>query len=162
MRIVTSLVVGFTLVGVLGVVEVGYAAKTDPELVALFADLKNTLLALHPPPGNTRFTPLLASFGPSSPVVPGTFGCEVTNVTAAVHTISVQMIGAFTGLVSGQTTQVVSPGLSAQVTFGPVVGVFFCKFTVTDGSRNDIRAQITNYQPNTTNTELSATVLPAE
>ena len=162
MRIVKSLVVGFTLVAVFGVIGVGYAAKTDPELVALFADLKNTLLALHPPAPNTRFTPPLASFGESGAVVQASFVCIVTNVTAVARTINVQMIGAYTGLVNVQTTQVVPPGLSAQVALGNVFGVFFCKFTVTDGSRNDIRAQIGVFQPNTTNTEHSAYVLPAE
>jgi hypothetical protein len=96
---------------------------------------------IDPSQSNVRFSP---------PLFVGDLGgmlCEVSNVDSAAHGIKVELI-------AGADGSVVSTFVSGMVPLGPgavwvaskgslVRDAYYCRFTVLDGSRTDIRASAT-------------------
>jgi hypothetical protein len=90
-------------------------------------------------PGNTRTTPPVVAFAPD------TIFCTATNVSAASKNIRVQVINANTAATlfdTGAAGSPVSPNLStAGSAAGGAAGTrAICKFTVVNGTKDDIRA----------------------
>jgi len=90
-------------------------------------------------PGNTRITPPVVAFAPD------TIFCTATNVSAASKNIRVQVINANTAATlfdTGAAGSPVSPNLStAGSAAGGAAGTrAICKFTVVNGTKDDIRA----------------------
>jgi len=90
----------------------------------------NALIA--PAQANVRITPLLES---SSQDV----SCSVVNVSASTRTIRIENLGVGEPLVS---TDPIPPGAIFAIIRPDTGGRFYCRFTVIDGTRADIRGSI--------------------
>lgn len=93
--------------------------------------------------GNTRFA------GPLVAASPDSFSCTATNVAAAARTVKVELINGNTAALissNGAAGQLLVPGTSTAAIAG-LAGTTraFCKFTVTDGVRTDIRGVLALY-----------------
>jgi hypothetical protein len=91
--------------------------------------------------GQVRFTPPAFVFAPDDA------GCEAVNVTNATRTVRLQLIDGLAGALLVDSGNVsIAPGVAYDVAKFLSPGQFFqayCKFTVVDGSRTDIRADLT-------------------
>src|SRR5262249_36178194 len=90
---------------------------------------------------NVRFTPPL--FIQATDVLqPPDAACKVVNVTSEVRHIKVEVFGV-NGLIVGGLVEAIDPGHQTGLDVGisPNDAVF-CKFTVVDGTRSDIRADL--------------------
>lgn len=111
--------------------------STQRGVVALQAGLA---ALTDPAQANLRYTPPM--------FVPDSSGmlCEVSNVDDVAHAVKVELIDGFTGLVSAtfvDGTIPLPPGQVWVASAGRPRGAYYCKFTVLDGSRTDIRASAT-------------------
>jgi hypothetical protein len=113
---------------------------------ATLAAIQTSLNALTPVQSNVRTTPPILIAGQRG-------GCSVTNVGTSAHTVRVQ---AFRITSSGPNTLtfpeliaaadfLLPPGNADALFFNPPV-FGYCKFTVLDGTRADIRAAISQLQ----------------
>ena len=118
--------------------------SANPVLHAI-QDLQNTVndLVTSTAPGSVLVTP-------AGVVIAGDgFRCSVTNVSADSHSVTVQLINGLTGETIIEHTPNVGPGHAQSL--GSLVEantLAFCKFTVTDGTKNELRAALTLISPN--------------
>ena len=108
---------------------------------------------------NFLFTPVVI-------VESGIVDCNHVNVTATDKHVLTQLISAGTGAVVNQASAVIAtpPGRSRGVgAFSPgaISGQVYCKFTVEDGTKADIRANLT-LTPNIGGIETAAVSVAAE
>ena len=106
-------------------------------LAAQVTNLQNSVNALtSPPQANVRFTPQVAQKSPFDDIF-----CSVVNVTSVTRTVRLQEID--NGVVLFDTGNFSLPA-GSEYNVGAPQAVFtaFCKFTVVDGSRTDIRASV--------------------
>lgn len=87
---------------------------------------------------NFRATPTVLWGGPL-----GSTGvlCEVNNVSDAEHMVRMQFIDSL-GATLAEFTQLYPPGTGSSIGGATGFGWYYCKFTVLDGTRNDIRGSI--------------------
>lgn len=88
-------------------------------------------------PLNTAFTPPVVAFAPD------TLFCTATNVNAAARTIRVQLINGNTAAALAENSPTgtsVGPGLSTAASFAATSTRAFCKVTVSNGNKTDVRA----------------------
>jgi hypothetical protein len=110
-------------------------------LLAMMTSLQNSVNALQasmnasiaPAQANVRITPVLGS---SSHDV----SCTVVNVSASTRTIRIENIGVVVEPLV--TTDPMSPGAIFAIIRPDATGPFYCRFTVIDGTRTDIRGSI--------------------
>ena len=96
-------------------------------------------------PGNVRFTPATQVAAPDS------VACVVTNVSAVTHTVNLELLSGGGGFPLYNVPQTVFPGGSLGISFAPVAtSLLSCKFTVTDGTKNDILGSLIVYAGATT------------
>ena len=74
---------------------------------------------------------------------PDTFICTATNINAAARTIRVQLINGNTAAALAENSPAgisVGAGLSTAAAFAATPTRAFCKVTVSDGNKTDVRA----------------------
>lgn len=110
----------------------------------------NTFIASQGP-GNTAFTPAAVAF------TPDTFICTATNVNAAPRTIRVQLINGNTGAVLVENSPAgisVNSSLSTAAAFAATSTRAFCKVTVSNGNKTDVRAVLALFAAGTASDKL--------
>jgi archaellum component FlaF (FlaF/FlaG flagellin family) len=106
--------------------------------------IQTTLNALTPVQSNVRVTPPMYILAQDAL-------CMVTNVGTSAHTVRIEFIGIISaGINTGETQphifktadRLLTPGNGTSLPFTSGAGDYYCKFTVLDGTRADIRAAI--------------------
>jgi hypothetical protein len=89
-------------------------------------------------PGNVLFTPAVIALPPDA------FSCSAVNVSAVTHSVSVQLIDGNTGALLSSSTLPKPAGQTngAFFTAGSGGTRAFCKITVNDGTKNDVRGSL--------------------
>jgi hypothetical protein len=103
-------------------------------------------------PGSTLFTPAVVAFAPD------TFICTATNVAATNRTIRVQLINGNTAatLVENSTTGIsVGPGLSTAAAIAAASTRAFCKVTVGNGNKTEVRGVLALFESGTSSDKLT-------
>ena len=90
---------------------------------------------------NFLFTPTLVGFPPDTLI------CAATNVTSASRNVSVQLLNGNGGAVLASASGNLSPASTTNVTNVPgAAGIrAFCKITVNDGVKSDVRGVLSLY-----------------
>ena len=97
-------------------------------------------------PGNVLFTPAAAVHNPDVVI------CAVTNLSAGVLSVNLELIAGGGGLSLFSVPQTILPGGATGLSFAPVTSVLaYCKFTVNDGTKNDVRGSLLAGAPASTN-----------
>lgn len=132
-----------TLLKAISDLTAGLAAVTQAiqSLQTSVADVQNSVDAISASDqSNVRVTPAIAVVGPNYAV------CFVTNVSTAAQAINTELLDRF-GAVVQHLAITLQPGHSTNPIAHQAVGpgdFYVCRFTVTNGSRTDIRAAILN------------------
>jgi hypothetical protein len=129
------------------------------QLFQTLQNIQTALQGLAPTASNVRVTPPIL-YGPGG----GGLFCAATNISSQPRTIRVEAINLSTATtipVNGVVEGIVQPNNLINIgnTAGPVA--YVCKFTVLDGTRNDIRASATQTAVVGGNNQLTA-IVPAE
>jgi hypothetical protein len=92
-------------------------------------------------PGNTRFTPALHV------QVPDDIGCRATNVSSAPRNVTIQLFKNTpfenSAELDFQITIDLNPGTTLGITRGTLGGFYYCKLTVNNGVKTDVRGVLT-------------------
>ena len=112
-------------------------ATTVGSLVTAVSSLTTTVNNINTAtsPGNTLFTPALVGFPPDTLI------CTVTNVSSAPRNVTTQLINGNTTALVSQTTTTLNPGFSTSALGTPPSAGLraFCKVTVNNGVKTDVR-----------------------
>ena len=135
-------------------------ASQNAALTALqttLASIQTTVNSLIPPAqGQVRQSPPLffASAGGN------TIACPVTNVASASREVNIEYVQGSTGAVVSTIGAVLEPGRTRMSAFvGFASDNYYCRFTVLDGTRSDIRASAIQF---VNNAVAANAVVPAE
>jgi hypothetical protein len=102
-------------------------------------------------PGNVSFTPAVVAFAPDTII------CTATNVTAAARTIRVQVINGNTAasLAENSPTGIsTGSGLSTAAAITATSTRAFCKVTVVNGTKTDVRGVLALFAASTASDKL--------
>lgn len=159
--------IGRTVALALGLVISGVGATTAmaqgvpgafEQILAALGQLQTSINALSAS-DNFRFTPVVI-------VESGIMDCNHVNITNADRHVLTQLINANTGavVVESSGANVTAPGRARGVGVfvpGAFSGTAYCKFTVLDGTKADIRADLT-LTPNIGGDETTSVSVAAE
>ena len=148
--IVAALAVGLSAQGNNGNPTILAAVRAVQDTLDGLVTTLNSFVASQAP-GNTAFTPAVVAF------TPDTFICTATNVNAASRTIRVQLINGNTGaaLVENSPNGIaVGSNLSTAAAFAATSTRAFCKVTVSNGNKTDVRAVLALFAAGTASDKL--------
>jgi len=114
-----------------------------PEFDQQILDSLATLQAAVDALGNVTETNIRAT--PPTDSREGFIGCQTSNISTAPRTVHIQLIGGAGQIISESTPTLAAGAISntTRVGGGVYAGLMYCKFTVTDGTKADIRASLT-------------------
>ena len=88
-------------------------------------------------PGNVLFTPAAVVHSPDVVL------CAVTNLSADVLTVNLELIAGGGGVSLYNAPQTILPGGATALSYTPPTSVLaYCKFTVNNGTKNDVRGSL--------------------
>ncbi len=112
-------------------------ATTVTSLVSTVNSINTTVTAINTSTaeGDVLFTPTLVAFQPDTLI------CSVSNVSSASRNVSVQLVNGNTGVTIGTTAVNISPNTSTSAAASAPAGGLraFCKITVNNGVKSDVR-----------------------
>ena len=156
---ILTAIIAIVLVGAVAVRRVSAQSSANPTLLQMVQDLARVVAGLvttteaiettvqtlaTPNSTNVRFTPPIF-LGDAAGIL-----CAVSNVGDVEHQVRVEAIAGFGGAATMDFTITLKPGEASAGSGGPPRGTYYCRFTVLDGVRSDIRgsAQSIGANPN--------------